>query len=111
MLFDRLRHPRPETTQKVNLVVDLAILVAACFIAASGTGEIHWRVALAMSATAAVVWAFVSRALRHYDVANGRTFLGDLALTGVLLVAVAMPLGLLRLVSPRYATTTELTRF
>ena len=100
-----------ETTQKINFALDVLILVAACFVAASNDGEVHWKVALAMSATATAVWAFVSRVLRHYDVNNGREFLGDLALTIVLLISVALPLTMLRLVVPRYATTTEVSRF
>jgi exopolysaccharide biosynthesis polyprenyl glycosylphosphotransferase len=110
-MLGSLRPRSRETTQKINFVADVLILVAACFIAASNGGQIHWKVALAMSATAAGLWAFTSRVLRHYDVNNGREFANDLALTFVLLASVTMPMTLLRLVVPRYATTTEVSRF
>jgi exopolysaccharide biosynthesis polyprenyl glycosylphosphotransferase len=106
-----LRKPSPEGTQRLNFVADLVILVAACFVAAAGSGQLHWKVALSMSLIGVVVWAIGSRVLRHYDVSNGRGFLGDIALTVVLLISVAIPLALLRYFVPRYATTTELTRF
>ena len=110
-MFERLRKPTPETTQKVNFAVDLGILVTASFVAASSLGQLHWKVALAMSLLAVGAWSFGSRVLRHYDVSNGRGFLGDIALTLVLLAGVAGPIALLRLVVPRYAMATELTRF
>ncbi len=110
-MFDRIRKLTPNAVQRLTFAADLLILVAASFVAASGAGQVHWKVALAMSAVAAGVWAFGSRVLRHYDVTNGRTFFGDLALTTVLLVSVAIPLTALRYVVPRYAMTTEMTRF
>src|SRR5579864_2682631 len=108
-----LRRPKlsPEATQKVNFAADVLILVGACFIASTESRMVHWKVALAMSAIAALAWWCWSRVLRHYDVYNGRGFLGDLALTLVLFAGVAMPLTLLRYVVPRYAMTTEITRF
>jgi exopolysaccharide biosynthesis polyprenyl glycosylphosphotransferase len=110
-MLDSLRHRSRETAQKINFAADVLILVTASFIAADSGGFVHWKVAAAMSATAAALWAFTSRVLRHYDVNNGRGFLGDLALTVVLFVSVALPLMLLRLVVPRYATTTDVSRF
>jgi exopolysaccharide biosynthesis polyprenyl glycosylphosphotransferase len=107
----RLPKLTPSGIQRVTFVIDVLILVAASFVASSGDGQVHWRVALAMSATAAVVWAIGSRVLRHYDVANGRGFLGDIALTLVLLTTVAVPLALLRPLVSHYAMTTEMTRF
>jgi exopolysaccharide biosynthesis polyprenyl glycosylphosphotransferase len=110
-MFPSLRRRSRETRQKINFAADVFILVMASFLAAHGGGMVHWKVALAMSATATAVWVCASRALRHYDVDNGRGFLGDLALTLVLLASVALPLVLLRPVVPRYATTTEVSRF
>lgn len=110
-MIARLRKLPATTVQRINLAVDIAILVAASFVAASGAGEVHWKVALAMSVAAAVTWATASRVLRHYDVYNGRGFMGDIALTLVLLASVTLPLAVLRLAVPRYAMTTEMTRF
>jgi exopolysaccharide biosynthesis polyprenyl glycosylphosphotransferase len=101
----------PQATQKLNFAADVLILVAACFVAAFDSGQVHWKVALAMAAFAAMVWAVGSRALLHYDIRNGRGFLGDIALTLVLLASVAIPLTVLRSIVPRYAMTTEITRF
>ncbi|HEX8793394.1 MAG TPA: sugar transferase [Polyangiaceae bacterium] len=110
-MIERLRKLSPTTTQRINLVVDVLILVVASFVASSGAGAIHWKVAVGMSVAAAATWAFASRVLRHYDVTNGRGFAGDIALTLVLLASVTLPLTILRFVVPRYAMTTEMTRF
>jgi exopolysaccharide biosynthesis polyprenyl glycosylphosphotransferase len=96
---------------RLNLVGDVLILTAASLAGATEDGLVHWRVALAMAVIAAALWVLVSRVLRHYDVWNGRDFFHDLALTLVLVGAVVVPMALLRLVSPRYAVTTELARF
>jgi exopolysaccharide biosynthesis polyprenyl glycosylphosphotransferase len=110
-MFARIRSMTPEGSQKLNLAGDVLILVLASFVASMEAGEVHWKVALVMAATAAALWALASRALRHYDVWNGRGFGGDVALTLVLLVAVVAPMALLRFVVPRYAMTTHLERF
>jgi exopolysaccharide biosynthesis polyprenyl glycosylphosphotransferase len=99
------------STQRLNLVGDLLILCGACFLAAREGEEVHWRVAIVMAATASALWVCGSRALQQYDRNNGRDLLGDLALTLLLLVAVVVPMWLLRFVSPRYAMATEISRF
>jgi exopolysaccharide biosynthesis polyprenyl glycosylphosphotransferase len=110
-MLERLRNVSPQAAQKLNFWADVLILALACFVAASDHGQLHWKVALVMTATAASVWGFASRVLRHYDVTNGRGFLGDVALTLVLVTAVVIPMTLLRFFVPRYAMTTELSRF
>lgn len=110
-MTERLRNVSPQTAQNLNFLADVVILALACFVAASPHEQIHWKVALVMTGTAVSFWAFASRALRHYDVTNGRGFLGDIALTLVLVTAVVVPMTLLRFFVPRYAVTTELTRF
>jgi exopolysaccharide biosynthesis polyprenyl glycosylphosphotransferase len=97
--------------QKLHFGIDVLIVVAACFVAATGGGQVHWKIAPAMAAVAALLWSIASRVLLHYYVGNGRGFLGDIALTLVLLASVALPLMALRLFVPRYAMTTEITRF
>jgi exopolysaccharide biosynthesis polyprenyl glycosylphosphotransferase len=47
----------------------------------------------------------------QYDVSNGRSLGGDVALTVLLLVAVFVPMALLREVSSRYAAETDIVRF
>lgn len=101
----------PEQMQKLNRVGDVMILCAASAVASVENDLLHWKVAAVMAATATAIWCLASRALRHYDPANGRGALGDLALLCVLLVATVTPLALLRLVIPHYAATTDLARF
>jgi exopolysaccharide biosynthesis polyprenyl glycosylphosphotransferase len=98
-------------TERLNLVGDLLILCGACFLAALDHGQVHWRVALVMAATASALWFCGSRALRQYHSDNGRGPLGDLALTLLLLASVVVAMALLRYVSPRYATVIEISRF
>jgi exopolysaccharide biosynthesis polyprenyl glycosylphosphotransferase len=101
----------PTVVQKLNRAGDVFILVAASFVAAFDHGQIHWKVAIAMAAAALAFWTAGSQLLGHYDVFNGRGFLGDVALSLLLLTAVAVPMALLRLISHRYASTTQLNVF
>jgi exopolysaccharide biosynthesis polyprenyl glycosylphosphotransferase len=100
-----------EKIQRVNLVGDLAILTATSFFATYDGGEVHWRVALAMSGVAGLLWLFASRVIRQYDARNGRGFFGDIALTLFLVAGVAIPMVLLRYVSPKYGVTARLHVF
>jgi exopolysaccharide biosynthesis polyprenyl glycosylphosphotransferase len=97
--------------QLANRVGDLAILTMASFAASFERGQLHWKVALVMALAAITLWVASSVLVRQYDVFNGRGFLGDMALTVILLLAVAGPMWLLRFVSPRYALTTQLSNF
>jgi exopolysaccharide biosynthesis polyprenyl glycosylphosphotransferase len=106
-----LRKLSPAAAEKVNFALDVLILALASFVAATGHDGIHWKVALVMTATATALWAAASRILGHYDIENGRGFAGDIALTLVLVAAVVVPMTLLRFVVPRYAVTTQITRF
>jgi len=101
----------PERAQRLNLAGDVVILTIASCCAAFEHGVFHYKIALVMAATAATLWILGSRVLRHYDAWNGRGFLGDVALTLVLLAAVIVPMALLRLVVPRYAMVTQIDRF
>jgi exopolysaccharide biosynthesis polyprenyl glycosylphosphotransferase len=104
-------HFLPERGQRLNFVGDLMILGGACLLASLDGHELHWKVGIAMVVTASALWIMGSRVLRQYDANNGRGFIGDLALTLILLAAVVVPMALLRSVSPRYAMATELSRF
>jgi exopolysaccharide biosynthesis polyprenyl glycosylphosphotransferase len=107
----RLRNLPPQAALRVNFALDVLILAAASFVAAYEGDGLHWKVALVMTGTATALWWVASQVLGHYDADNGRGFSGDVALTLVLVAAVVVPMALLRLVIPRYAMTTEITRF
>jgi exopolysaccharide biosynthesis polyprenyl glycosylphosphotransferase len=101
----------PVVSQKLNRAGDALILVGASFVAAMSPAGLHWKVAWAMAATSLVFWALASRILRHYDPWSGRGFRGDLVLTVLLLAGIVVPMTLLRAIVPRYAVTTEVSRF
>jgi exopolysaccharide biosynthesis polyprenyl glycosylphosphotransferase len=103
--------PSLDSRQRLHLALDLLIVAGASLVAAVVGGNLHWKVGLVMAATSCAIWIGASRVVRQYDVANGRSLVGDIALTSLLLVAVVVPVALLRQVSPRYATATELLRF
>jgi exopolysaccharide biosynthesis polyprenyl glycosylphosphotransferase len=100
-----------QSVQLAHRLGDLAILTVASFVASFEHGQLHWKVALSMALAATVVWMACSSIVRQYDVFNGRSFLGDVALTLMLLLAVVVPIWLLRAASQRYAMTTELSNF
>ncbi len=100
-----------ESVQRLNLAGDIVILTATSFVATYDHQQAHWRVAIAMAAVASLFWIGASRVVHQYDARNGRGFFGDIALTLVMLAGVAVPMILLRYVSPRYSMTTHLRVF
>jgi exopolysaccharide biosynthesis polyprenyl glycosylphosphotransferase len=91
----------PGITAKLNLVADLAWLLAAVFIATLWSGRYTSGVDLAWFAVAATAtWLITSTALRHYDPAADREVMDDVALVSILVLAVTTVLALLSLVSP-----------
>lgn len=100
-----------DSGQRLNLAFDLLVVAAASALAAVVDGQLHWKVALLMAATAWAFWIAGTRAVLQYDASNGRSLGGDLALTVLLLIAVFVPTALLRQVSTRYAAVTDMVRF
>jgi exopolysaccharide biosynthesis polyprenyl glycosylphosphotransferase len=100
-----------DSGQRLNLALDMLVVAAASLLAAVVDGQLHWKVALLMAATAWGFWIAGSRVVLQYDVSNGRTLVGDVALTVLLLVAVLVPTTLLRPVSTHYAAGTDMVRF
>lgn len=100
-----------DSGQRLNLALDLLVVTAASALAAVVDGQLHWKVALLMAATAWAFWIAGTRTVLQYDVSNGRSLGGDLALTVLLLVAVFVPTALLRQVSAHYAAVTDMVRF
>src|SRR5262245_17396225 len=94
----------PSFTAKLNLLVDLALLLASLVLATVAAGPLPNRpVELAwFGVTAVCVWIFVSTALRHYDPwAPDRDFHDDAALVSVLVMAITTVLGVVHLIVER----------
>ena len=99
------RDSSPERAQKRSRVGDALLLGIASSAAAMEDGVFHWKVALGVLLVATTLWLLVSRALGQYSATNGRGFLGDVALTLVMVATVVAPIAFLLLVFPRYGTT------
>jgi exopolysaccharide biosynthesis polyprenyl glycosylphosphotransferase len=98
--------------QRFNQVGDVLVLVLGSI--ASTTSDLthmHWRVAAAMAAVSLTIWYACARLLRHYDDDAGRGVRGDVVLTALLIASLLVPLLVLRLVSARYATGSDIVRF
>jgi len=102
-----------ERTQAINLIGDCVALVVSAFAASKvpPSSSIHWLVGLGAAMGSMLIWTLGSRALRHYDVWNGRGVAGDVALTTILLAALLVIMGVLRLLVPPYAAGSDLFRF
>ncbi len=102
-----------QTAQSLNLLGDCVVLVAASAAATKLPWHAgwHWMVFLGMSAGSMLVWVLGGRALRHYDVWNGRGVAGDVALTSVLVGGVLAVMALLRPLVPSYAAGSHFARF
>ncbi|MGQ0504867.1 MAG: sugar transferase [Myxococcaceae bacterium] len=92
----------PSRTARLNLLVDLALLLMALLFAALTAGPVQSPVELAWFGTAeCFVWIFVSTALRHYDAwATDREAHDDAALVSVLVMAVTTILGVATFFAP-----------
>src|ERR1700733_14172049 len=99
------RDSAPERVQKRSRVGDAFLIGIASSAAAIEEGVFHWKVAIAVLLVATALWLLVSRALGQYSAANGRGFLGDIALTLVMVTAVVVPIALVLLVFPRTGAT------
>jgi exopolysaccharide biosynthesis polyprenyl glycosylphosphotransferase len=110
-MLPRYREFSPERAQKLNRWGDAALLGIAAAAAAMNHGAVDARPALALFASAAVLWVFTSRTLRQYDPENGRGFVGDITLTLVMLAAMALPMALLSLAFGKLATPWHTARF
>lgn len=102
-----------QTAQNVNLVGDVLLLIVASAVATKvpGAWRWHWMVLIGMAMGAILVWTLGGRALRHYDVWNGRGIAGDVTLTMLLLGAMLAAMGALRWFVPPYAGGSDLDRF
>jgi len=91
--------------QKRSRIGDAMLLAIASSAAAVDEGQFHWWVALTILVTATTLWVLISRALGHYSASNGRGFLGDVALTLVLIAGVVAPIAVGVLFFPGHLAT------
>jgi exopolysaccharide biosynthesis polyprenyl glycosylphosphotransferase len=68
-------------------------------------------VAIALLTEGATLWVVASLAVQQYEADSGRGFLGDIALTLVMLAAVAVPMAAVSLGFPRYVPILYTARF
>ena len=93
-MFHAVRSLTPATSQKVKRVGDVIALSLACCAASVRDGQLDVVMAAGGFAAATISWLVASRLLRQYDAANGRSDLGDVALTLVMVVGIALPLAI-----------------
>lgn len=79
----------PGVTSKLNLAADCLLVIAASAISTAGQGS--WRHSAVVVCMALGVWMLGARALRHYDAWCEGLF-GELAVTSVLVISVAVSL-------------------
>lgn len=95
----------PERAQKRSRLGDALLLGVASSAATIEGGVFHWKVAIAVLLVATTLWLLASRALGQYSATNGRGFLGDIALTLVMVTVVVTPIAFLLLAFPQYGST------
>jgi exopolysaccharide biosynthesis polyprenyl glycosylphosphotransferase len=110
-MFARFRNMPLQRAQSLNLLADCAMLLVASAVATNLTDGWHYMVAFGMGLGSMLVWTVGGRALRHYDVWNGRGTWGDVALTFVLLVGMIAVMIALRSIVPSYANGSNLGHF
>jgi exopolysaccharide biosynthesis polyprenyl glycosylphosphotransferase len=82
----------PGVTSKFNLAADCALVIAASAVSTAGRGS--WHHTGLVICIALGVWMLGARVLRHYDAWSEGLF-GELAVTSVLVISVAVALQLL----------------
>ncbi len=102
----------PGITAKLNLVADLAWLLASVVLATLWSGRSLDGVELIWFAVAATAtWLITSTAVRHYDPASDREVMDDVALVSILVLAVCTVLALVSLAGPEAASLPRVPQF
>ena len=101
MMLQKLSKLAPGVTSKLNLVADCLLVIAASAISTFGSGA--WPHTVLVATVALFVWLVGARVLRHYDVWSEGLF-GELALTSVLVISVAVSLQLIHQFVPTNAS-------
>jgi exopolysaccharide biosynthesis polyprenyl glycosylphosphotransferase len=98
----------PGVTSKLNLAADCILVIAASAVSTAGHGT--WRHSAVVVCMALAVWMLGARALRHYDAWCEGLF-GELAVTSVLVISVAVSLYLVHQVSPGHPRSSGVATF
>lgn len=85
-MFSSLRRLSAERAHTASRVGDLLLIGVATWLATWHEGPLG---VLSFGLTATLLWLLASRVVRQYDAANGRGFMGDLALTLVMFLTVS----------------------
>jgi exopolysaccharide biosynthesis polyprenyl glycosylphosphotransferase len=100
----------PGRRDNLNRTGDVLLLAISSSAVPPNDGAFHWHAALTLFALSTACWMLAARALRQYDAGNGRGFVGDVALTVVMVGAVVAPISLLGWAFPHYVTADHLVR-
>ena len=101
----------PKRAQSLDRAGDALLLAAASMIAAVGERGIRWEVAATLLTVSTALWWLATRTLRQYATDNGRGFFGDVALTLVMLAAVAVPMAIAGLAFAGFGGPEHVGRF
>jgi exopolysaccharide biosynthesis polyprenyl glycosylphosphotransferase len=110
-MLKRIRECSTERAQQIDRAGDAALIGLAAFTACSVGGALHYKIAIALLLEGAISWLVASLALRQYGADSGRSFRGDLALTLVMLAAIAVPVTAFSAVAPRWVPMQYAGRF
>jgi exopolysaccharide biosynthesis polyprenyl glycosylphosphotransferase len=107
---DPLARLAPGIAPKVNLAGDCALIVVGALVATEGPDHaVRWADGLFVAAVGLTVWITLCRALHQYDVWKDHELLGDLVLTGVLLLLTTAAMVLPGVILPEYAPVVTLS--
>ncbi len=104
-MFEPHRDAVLERSLRNSRARDVLLLAIATAAAAIEEGVFHWWVATAYFFMALALWFLVSRTLGQYSADSGRSAVGDVALTLVLIMGVVLPLTIVCLALPRFGAT------
>jgi exopolysaccharide biosynthesis polyprenyl glycosylphosphotransferase len=105
---EALHNLAPGVTSKLNLAADCFLVIAASAVSAAGRGS--WQHTALVVCIALGVWMLGARVLRHYDAWSEGLF-GELAVTSVLVISVAVALQLVDHVVPGHERHTGVGTF
>lgn len=111
-MLARIHQLALHVAQRGNLAADCIILCAASVISTyAAEGQVIPLVSAVLSAVSIAVWLSCVRVLRHYEPEKAQGFVGELAITSLLVGASGGVLWLLRFLLPAYTAPSHLPTF